>query len=342
MPQSSRNQPRALASPEDGQGDRFPAVRPHQLAALRHWEQIRTYAFGQVVVLEVSGRLRDVVEELDLAIQLVLSEGPRGVVCDLSRLLGNAESGAAELLATAGRHVRDWSGVPVAMAIPDPQLRKALSSDPLGRHLIVTERLLSAVSAVLAIPAPVVESLHLAPRPTAARAARDFVTRALPNWRLEGAIPSVCLVASELVTNSTVHARTHIDVSLAWDRGALRLTVRDDSPDLPSQRHLHTDLHGRGLPIAAGLSRAFGVLPTPAGGKVIWAVFDVSDTSPSTGPRHSETATTGKDHTSANAGVTAEARAKKPRRAKLLTVARVGRTPGSPSHPYNDSSNYLG
>jgi len=37
-----------------------------------------------VEVLEVTGRLDAVVEDLDRAIQPALAEGPRGVVCDLS------------------------------------------------------------------------------------------------------------------------------------------------------------------------------------------------------------------------------------------------------------------
>src|SRR5664279_4766487 len=90
----------------------------------------------QVTVLEVAGQLSDAVEDLDRAIQLALAEGPRGVVCDLSGVLGGAESGAVEMLATAGRHVRNWPGIPVAVACPDPQVRERLNAHSLGHHLI--------------------------------------------------------------------------------------------------------------------------------------------------------------------------------------------------------------
>ena len=66
----------------------------------------RRRAIRQVAVLEVGGRLSDVVQELDLAIQLALAEGPRGVVCDLSTVLEDAELVAVEVLATVGRHVQ--------------------------------------------------------------------------------------------------------------------------------------------------------------------------------------------------------------------------------------------
>lgn len=227
-----------------------------------------------VVVLEAAGRLSDVVEDLDLAIQLALVEKPRGVVCDLSAVLEGAEPDAIALLATAGRHVRDWAAIPVAFACQDPQLRGALTAYPLGGHLIVTATMASAVSAVAESPIPAVHWLRLAPHPTAPRASRDFVTRALLDWRLGRVIPAASLVVSELVTNSTMYAGTDIALSVAWHLGALRLAVRDNSARLPRQVYSTLDLHGRGLTIVAGLSRAFGVLPASDGGKVVWAVLD--------------------------------------------------------------------
>jgi hypothetical protein len=169
----------------------------------------------QAVVLEVTGRLRDVVEDLGHAIELALAEGPRGVVCDLAAVLEGAEPGAVDVLAGLGRHVRDWPGIPVAVACPDPQL----AAHPVGGHLIVTTSLLSAVSAVLAAPAPAVVWLHLTPHPTAPRASRDFVTRTLLDWRLGRVIRFASPVISELVMSSTVNAGTDVDVSVAWNLG---------------------------------------------------------------------------------------------------------------------------
>ena len=234
--------------------------------------RVRKHALRQLVVLEVAGRLGDVIEELDRAIQLALADGPRGVVCDLSAVLQGA--GAVDILATAGRHVRDWPAIPVAVACADPQFRETLHAHPLGQHLIVTASTLTAVSAVLATPVSAVERLGLPPHPTAPRAARNFVARALLDWGLGGLIPSASLVVSELVTNSTVHAETDVELSVAWNLGRLRLCVRDNSPDLPHQRKNHLGQHGRGLTIVVALSRVFGVLPTADGGKIVWAVLD--------------------------------------------------------------------
>ena len=261
----------------------FPAVRAPSAGRPPAGPQmrVRTHALGRGVVLEVAGRLDGMVQDLDRAIQLALADAPRSVICDLSCVVEAADPSAVRMLATAGRHVRDWPAIPVAVACPDPRVRKALRAHPLGGNLIVTESMLTAVSAVLATPTPAVTWLRLAPHPTAPRASRDFVTRTLTGWVLAPLIPSACLVISELVTNSTVHAGTDVELSVAWSLGMLRLTVRDHSAKLPRPRKTHLGLHGRGLTIVAGFSRAFGLLPTTEGGKVVWAVLDGPAASPS-------------------------------------------------------------
>ena len=237
--------------------------------------QVRTRAIRQVVVLEVEGRLSDVVEDLDRAIQLALAEGPRGVVCDLSGADEGADSGAVEMLAMAGRHVRDWPGIPVGVACPDPRIREALRAHPLGGHLIVTASIFAAVSAVLSPPTLVVERLHLAAHPTAPSASRSFVTRILKDWQLDTVIPTATVVVSRLVASSSLNAGTAIDLSVASDAGALRLTVADHGLALPGQRPSDPDVQARGLTVAvARLSRTFGVLPRADGGKVVWAVLE--------------------------------------------------------------------
>jgi hypothetical protein len=258
---------------------------PGELAALSAGSpatgRIRTHTIRQVAILELSCRLSEAVEALDRSIQLALAEGPRGVVCDLSNVLEGADPVAVAALATAGRHVRDWPGVPVAVACPDPLVREAIRAQPLGSHLIVTPSLFSAVSAVLAMPTLAVAGRKLAAHPTAPRASREFVTRTLMNLQLGRVVPFASLVVSELVASSSINAGTDIDLSVVWNLGALRLTVRDHGPALPGQQPSLLYLHGRRLTLVAGLSRAFGVLPTADGGKVVWAVLDAPRPSPS-------------------------------------------------------------
>ncbi len=233
---------------------------------------VTSYVINQVVVLDSTQRLIDVVEELDVAISRALSDEPRGVVCDLSNVRGWGAAGVVRLLASAGRHPRDWPATPVVVACRDPQLRDALSARPLGGRLGRTDSRRQAFSTVLHTSPPSVSALVLEPHPTAARAARDFVSRALLDEHLAARIPAARLVVSELVTNAMVHAGTYIDLSIAVHDGAVRLTVRDRCPD-PPVRRASPSRHGGGLAAVEHLSRAWGVLPTAEGGKAVWAVL---------------------------------------------------------------------
>jgi hypothetical protein len=234
---------------------------------------VLTHVIRQVVVLKVARPLSDVVQDLDQAIQMALADGPRGVVAHLSAVLD--DPAAVEVLAMTGRHVRDWPGIPVAVACPDPRVRETLAAHPLGRHLIVTESMPTALSAVRAKPTPAVEWLRLAPHPTAPRAARNFVTRTLLDWGLGTLVLSAGLVVRELVASS-MHAGTDIELSVSWHLGILRLTVRDNKPDLPPQTYSQANPYARRSSVLAVLSRALGVLPTADGGKVVWAVLNAA------------------------------------------------------------------
>jgi len=152
------------AGPVERGDDRIP-VQGAEDSAVGSLRWVRTHVVGTVVVLEVAGRLSDVVADLDLAIRLVLADGPRGVVCDLTAILEDATPGAVKMLARAGRHGRDWPAIPVAVVCPDPWVRAALNAHPVGRNLIVTPSMTSAVSAVLATPHPCccVTPTHAAP-----------------------------------------------------------------------------------------------------------------------------------------------------------------------------------
>jgi hypothetical protein len=247
--------------------------------------RVRTYVLRGVTIVEAQGQLADVADDLDLAIQLALAEVPRGVVCDLSAVLGGAGPVPVEVLATAGRHARDWAAIPVFVASPDPQVRAGLSGSPLSGRLVIMDTLFSAVTAVLATPVLSIERLRLSPHPTAPRAARDFVTRTLLDWRLGRTIPRACRVISELVSRSSINAGTDIEVSVAWSLGALRVTVRDHGLALAGQQP-DPDLHQGEPAVVAGLARAHGVTPTADGGKVAWAVLDAPRTLPLAGLPH--------------------------------------------------------
>jgi hypothetical protein len=235
---------------------------------------MRTHTVGRIVVLDAAGRLNDVVEDLDLAIQFALAQDPSGVACDLSAVVEVNATGALRMLAAAGRHPRDWAGVPVAMAGLDPDAGEALRGKPLGCHLVISAGLRHALTSVLEAASPAVESLRLAPHPTSPRACRDFVSRTLLDWGLCQHIAAAALVVNELAINAITHAQSDIGVTVSSHRQTIRVAIRDQSPDLPVWRS--NGGAGRGLTIVAGLASAWGVLPTADGGKVVWAVLNAS------------------------------------------------------------------
>lgn len=237
---------------------------------------IVSHTVKDVTVLSVAGTLDDVAHELDRAVLQALAEEPRGVVCDLSGLVDGVRPQGMHLLASSSREAREWPGTPVAMTCPDAGIRTMLRRHPMSDDVMVRSTLGRALSDVDKSPAPVVVRTRLAPRVTASRTARDFVSRACLDWGLRREVASACLVVSELVTNAVLHAIPDIDLSLSRHGGRLRLAVRDRSGTAPRPRG--SDLarpSGRGLVLVEGCSRSWGVLPTADGGKVVWAVLDL-------------------------------------------------------------------
>lgn len=110
--------------------------------------------------------------------------------------------------------------------------------------------------------------------------ARAFVERHLTHHGLLHLVDNVCLVVSELVTNSVIHAHAPVSVKLQALLHCVRLTVSDGSADLPvlplQRRVPHEAEHGRGLWVVDAVCSDWGTDLGQSGGKSIWAQFDVS------------------------------------------------------------------
>jgi anti-sigma regulatory factor (Ser/Thr protein kinase) len=135
-----------------------------------------------------------------------------------------------------------------------------------------------AIDAVFARPPYLRDELLLAPTLSAPAAARAFVQQVCHYW--EPALPDSTLVdrtillASELVTNAVVHARTDLRLRLELRGDWLHLAVRDGSPRL--LRVVASDPHapgGRGLWLVEQLATAWGINRHPDGGKVVWCTL---------------------------------------------------------------------
>ncbi|HLG91831.1 MAG TPA: ATP-binding protein [Acidimicrobiales bacterium] len=103
--------------------------------------------------------------------------------------------------------------------------------------------------------------------------ARRLVRQALEAWGRPEASGWASLVATELVTNAVVHARTALLLVMRLD-SALRIEVHDGDrrPAVPRD-HRPLSARGRGLELVAEASDRWGSDATPAG-KVVWAELD--------------------------------------------------------------------
>lgn len=117
------------------------------------------------------------------------------------------------------------------------------------------------------------------------KAARDWTRAHLATLGWTHTAPdlvdSVVLAVSELVTNAHIHARSTAQLLLTWDQECLHVTVHDDSPRLPEQRHPGAGAPGgRGLQLVAALADDWQAYRCPRG-KDVTACFQ----SPATGRR---------------------------------------------------------
>ena len=103
-----------------------------------------------------------------------------------------------------------------------------------------------------------------------AREARSFLRQVLPDAAEPDLIDVILLLATELVTNAVIHARTSVHIQLAVDDSRVRIEVQDDAPGLPVRRPVSPEaLNGRGLLLLDRLANRWGFEPRPAG-KTVW------------------------------------------------------------------------
>lgn len=106
-------------------------------------------------------------------------------------------------------------------------------------------------------------------------AAREFVARALFDWRVVGRTGDVLLCVSELATNALVHGVPQgrgYRLQLSLDCGGLRLEVHDSGPGLSRVREARAgaeDEGGRGLLLVSTLADKWGVADRNPG-KIVW------------------------------------------------------------------------
>ena len=233
-------------------------------------------------VAVIVGRHRlaaDVVGELvsDLAVVDL-----RIVVCDLNGMAVSPRP-KSDVFAPVSDYLALWPGTLVVVCVADPARHSLLLPAAIAGRLLVHQFIADGVREARQLTVPLEHAgTLLAPIPTSAAGARDFVGWALHDWQLVDLAAPASLVTSELVTNALLHSATVLELSLDHTSTRLRVAVHDHGGGAPTLRATTTgadasaQLDGRGLQIIDALSRGWGVFPTRPGGKTVWALLDAA------------------------------------------------------------------
>lgn len=116
--------------------------------------------------------------------------------------------------------------------------------------------------------------LVLAPDVTSVGISRRFVRSTLAQWQLEGLADTAVLLTSEVVTNSVLHARTEIVLTLTRaPNGSVTIAVHDGSQHQPRPRSHSIDATtGRGMELLDKLAQEWHIDSDPGGKTLVFTV----------------------------------------------------------------------
>lgn len=204
------------------------------------------------------------------------ADEPTALVVRLGSDFECSSTSELSVLATVWMRVSEWPGVPVLVVAECARHLDALRVSGVARFVSTFPDLRAALDAVHRPRARRRHEMRLPLSLGSPRAARRFVRDTCARWALESVVDDAVLVTSELVENAVRHTGSAPVLRLELRRGQLAIAVSDDEARPPQPRPLTSRVPGgRGLPLVAAMSRAWGWSPSPHGGKVVWAVLAV-------------------------------------------------------------------
>jgi anti-anti-sigma factor len=235
------------------------------------------------VVLTLAGRLDlAAAPRVQRAILKQLAQQPPAIICDLSRVEG-IDPLCAGVFTSIRHPALGWPATALVLCGTQPAVAEVLVQLGVARSLPMYPSLDEALANARARPQRLQARLTLGPVLTAAAAGRQFVAEVCGHWGLQALAEPAALVASELVTNSVVHAHTALELRVELRGARLQVAVQDQDPDLVGVLAAKegTD-RGLGLAIVDEVAKAWGVRRDGAGGKVVWCALDLP--APQAGP----------------------------------------------------------
>jgi anti-sigma regulatory factor (Ser/Thr protein kinase) len=120
--------------------------------------------------------------------------------------------------------------------------------------------------------------LRLPPTARSTTQARRFIVSALDEWDLDGLRDTAALLTSELVTNSVLHARTEVEISIARLDDGVSIEVKDGSRRSPVRRMQYNEATtGRGVELLEQLAGSWDVTLHTDGKTVRFTLSEKAD-----------------------------------------------------------------
>ncbi|WP_280272489.1 ATP-binding protein [Nocardia wallacei] len=200
---------------------------------------------------------------------------PRAVIVAVDDLVIPADP-LLTAFTSAWMRIDTWPTVPLLLVAQSEQQRERFRSSCVDRFLPVFATVAAALDSLVEQPSRRRTSLSLARSPACGRRARRFVTETCERWSIPELRGDACLVATELVENSLIHANSHDDMEIRLElrRNLLTVAVSDSDPREAVLREPGpgADFSG-GLHVVAEITRAWGCAPRWPQGKVVWATL---------------------------------------------------------------------
>jgi anti-anti-sigma regulatory factor len=204
-----------------------------------------------------------------------LTEQPTVIVVDASQLSVADDLGLTILSGVARESLR-WPGSRIVL-VADPPVRAAAVRLGVDQSVTLCDDETAALSLSRSITVPPSRRDRMRPDRNAPGLARLAVQEFCSHHGVAGDGDAAQLVASELVTNAVVHARTELELTLRLVPPLLHVAVRDTGPGHAQITDIvdESSPTGRGLLLVDALSTAWGNL-LPNFGKVVWATVPVT------------------------------------------------------------------
>lgn len=209
------------------------------------------------------------------ALVTCLAAQPSALVVDLADVRVT-EDLALGLFPALRRRAEAWPGTAVLLYAPMFELADALRRTAVTRQVPVFATRTEALTAAADCPVPPRIRQVFLPSRDAPQHARAVAAGACAAWGVPDTAGSAQLIASELVANGVVHARTMLEFCIVLRDERLQLSVRDGDRTLPRRAAVVTaeSEGGRGLLVVEAIAADWGCVRT-VDGKVVWATLSV-------------------------------------------------------------------